>query len=326
VRRREFITLLAGLAGWPLAARAQQPAVPVIGFLSGRSSAESQYLVMAFSKGLRETGFVEGRDVAIEFRWVDGQYDRLPAQAADLAGRPVSLIVAVGAVPAIRAAKRATATIPIVFVTGDDPVRLGLVASLNKPGGNVTGVSPLANQLEAKRLGMLHELVARNAVIAFLVNPNSPSAEIESKQAEAAAAALSRQLDVVKAATAGEIDAAFSIVAERGDGALLIGGDPFFASRRDQLVALAARHKIPTLFWSPDQPAAGGLMSYGASILEAYRQVGLYAGRILRGEKPGELPVVQPTKFELVINLKTAKALGLNVPDRLLALADEVIE
>jgi putative tryptophan/tyrosine transport system substrate-binding protein len=328
MRRREFITLLGGAAAaWPFAAGAEQPAMPVIGFLSGRSSAESQYLVAAFSKGLRETGFVEGRDFAIEFRWADGQYDRLPAQAADLAGRPVSLIVAVGALPAIRAAKRATATIPIVFVTGDDPVRLGLVASLNKPGGDVTGVSPLTNQLEAKRLAILHELIARNAVIAFLVNPNSPSAEIESKQAEAAAAALSRKLDVVKAATAGEIDAAFSIVAERGHGALLIGGDPFFASRRDQLVALAARHALPTSFSTRDYAEAGGLMSYGASIPEAYRQAGgLYAARILRGEKPGELPVMQATKLELVINLKAARALGLDIPPTLLALADEVIE
>ena len=326
MKRREFIALAGGAAlASPLVARAQQPAAPIIGFLSGRSSDESRYVVTAFGNGLRETGLVEWQNVAIAFQWADGQYDRLPGQVADLIRLRVALIAAVGAVPAIRAAMAATAAIPIVFVTGDDPVRLGLVASLNRPGGNVTGVSPLT-QLEAKRIAILHELVPRGAAIAVLVNRNSPSAESQSKQAEAAARTVGRQLHVMSVASASDIDGAFANIAQRKDGALLVTGDPFLASRRDHLVALAAQYKIPALFFTRELAAAGGLMSYGASIEDAYRQAGTYAGRILKGENPGDLPVMQAAKFDFVINLKTAKMLGFEIPDRVLALADEVIE
>jgi putative tryptophan/tyrosine transport system substrate-binding protein len=326
MRRREFIAFLGGAAAWPLGTGAQQPAIPVIGFLSGRSSNESRYLVAAFENGLREVGFVGGRDVAIEFHWADGQYDRLPGQAADLVRRQVAVIVALGGTPAILAAKAATSTIPLVFVSGDDPIRLGLVASLNRPGGNVTGASPLNPQLGAKRLDILHELVPKTVAIGLLVNPKALMADMQLEAAEAAARALGRQLHVLMAADADEIDGAFASLAQRGDGALMLSGDPFFNSRRDQLVALAARHKIPALYHTREIAVAGGLMSYGASVEDSYRQAGVYAGRILKGEKPGDLPVLQPTKFELVINLKTAKALGLEIPPMLLFRADEVIE
>jgi putative ABC transport system substrate-binding protein len=327
MKRRQFITLLGGAAAaWPLVARAQQAAMPVIGFLSGRSSDESRSLVAAFRNGLREVGFVEGQNVSIEFKWVGGQYDRLPSEAADLVHRPVALIAAVGAVPAIQAAKRASSTIPIVFVTGDDPVRLGLVASLNRPGANVTGVSPLNQQLEAKRLAILHEFVPKTVAIAMLVNPNNPRADFQVKEIDAAASTLGRQYHVLKASTASEIDDAFSILVQRKAGALLLGGDPFLSSQRDQLVALAARHRIPTLYHDLAFAEPGGLMIYGTSIPDSYRQAGVYAGRILKGEKPGDLPVMQATKIVLVINLKTAKALNLELPPTLLALADEVIE
>jgi putative tryptophan/tyrosine transport system substrate-binding protein len=325
MRRRSFIGILGGAAVWPLAARAQQ-AMPVVGFLSGRSSAESQSLVAAFDKGLREAGFIEGQNAALQFQWADGQYDRLPAQATDLVRRQVALIVAVGAVPAIRAPKAATSTIPIVFVTGDDPVRLGLVASLNRPGANITGISPLNQQLEAKRLAILHELVPRTAAIAMLVNPNNPRTDTQLKEIEAAASALGRQYHLLKASTADAIDVAFATLAQRNEGALLIIGDPFFSSRRDQLVALAARHKIPTLYHDLAFAVPGGLIIYGSSIPDSYRHAGNYTGRILRGEKPADLPVMQATKIDFVINLKTAKALGLEIPPTLLALADEVIE
>jgi putative ABC transport system substrate-binding protein len=325
MRRRSFIGILGGAAVWPLAARAQQ-AMPVVGFLSGRSSAESQSLVAAFDKGLREAGFIEGQNAALQFQWADGQYDRLPAQATDLVRRQVALIVAVGAVPAIRAAKAATSTIPIVFVTGDDPVRLGLVASLNRPGANITGISPLNQQLEAKRLAILHELVPRTAAIAMLVNPNNPRTDTQLKEIEAAASALGRQYHLLKASTADAIDVAFATLAQRNEGALLIIGDPFFSSRRNQLVALAARHKIPTLYHDLAFAEPGGLIIYGSSIPDSYRHAGNYTGRILRGEKPADLPVMQATKIDFVINLKTAKALGLEIPPTLLALADEVIE
>jgi putative ABC transport system substrate-binding protein len=327
MRRREFIMLLGGAAvAWPLTARAQQTALPVIGFLSGRSSGESGYLVAAFNDGLHEAAFVVGQDVAIEFQWADGQYDRLPGQAADLVRRQVSVIVAVGAVQAIRAAKAVTSTIPIVFVTGDDPVMLGLVASLNRPGGNLTGASPVNQVLETKRFEMLHELAPKGTAIAVLVNSNSPSAEIQTKDAEAAARTLGRQLNVLRVATAADIDGAFVILVQSGAGALMISGDPFLNSRREQIVALASRHKIPDFYSAREAAAVGGLMSYGPSFADSYHQAGIYAGRILKGENPGDLPVVQPTKFHLVINLKTAKALGLEIPARLLALADEVIE
>jgi putative tryptophan/tyrosine transport system substrate-binding protein len=328
MNRRDLITLIGGAAAvWPLAARAQeQRTTPVIGFLSGRSSEESRYLVTAFGNGLREVGFAEGHNVVISFQWADGQYGRLPAQAAEFVRLPVSVIVAVGAVPAIQAAKDATLTIPIVFVTGDDPVRLGLVASMNRPGGNITGIVALNQQLGQKRLAILHELVPTRAAISMLVNPTNPSSDIQLNEAQAAAKSLGRQFQVPKAANANELAEAFSTVAEQGGSALLVGGDPFFSSRRDQLVELAARHKVPTLYHDRDFSVAGGLMSYGASIPDSYRQAGAYAGRILKGEKVGDLPAMQATKIAFVINLKTIKVLGLEIPDRLLALADEVIE
>jgi putative ABC transport system substrate-binding protein len=275
---------------------------------------------------LREVGFVEGQNVAIEFRWAEGQYDKLPAQAADLVQRRVNVIVAVGAVLAIRAARTATSSIPIVFVTGDDPVRLKLVTSLSRPEGNVTGVTPLAQQIESKRLSILDQLLPKSAKIAVLLNPNSPGAGVRSNEIEAAARTLGRQVDLLSAGSAGEIDAAFAVLAAHGDGGLMIGGDPFFNSQRDQLVTLAARRKMPTLYFAREFIEAGGLLSYGASIAVSYRQAGVYVGRILKGEKPADLPVQQPTKFELIINLATAKALGVTVPPLLLAQADEVIE
>jgi putative ABC transport system substrate-binding protein len=330
IKRREFIALIGGAAASPmlapLAARAQQPAMPVIGFLSGRSSTESQYLVAAFDKGLREQGFVEGQNVAIAFQWADGQYERLPGQAADLVRLRVVLIVAVGAVQAIRAAMAATSTIPIVFVTGDDPVRLKLVASLNRPGGNVTGASPVNQILEPKRLALLHEVAPKGTAIAMLVNPNSPSAETQSQDARAAARLLGRELQVFGAGAASEIDAAFAKLVQTGAGALMVSGDPFFSSRREQIIALATRHKVPALSYLREFAVGGGLMSYGPSFEESYHQTGVYAGRILKGEKPGDLPVMQPTKFDLVLNLKTARLLDLEIPATLLALADEVIE
>jgi putative ABC transport system substrate-binding protein len=330
MRRREFITLIVGAAAAPvlspLAARAQQPAMPVIGFLSGRSANEAQYLVAAFNKGLAEAGIVVDRDASIEFRWADGQYDRLPAQAVELVDRHVTLIVATGAVQSILAAKAATSAIPIVFVTGDDPVRLGLVASLNRPGGNITGVSPLAQEMEGKRLEILHQLLPKTAAVAMLANRSNPSAALQLKDAADAARTLGRQLDVLDVANTADIDSAFAILTQHGDGAVTVIADPFMNSHREQLVALAARHKLPSLFYSREYAVAGALMSYGAGIAESYHQAGVYAGRILKGEKPSDLPVLQPTKFEFVINLKTAKTLGLAIPPTLLALADEVIE
>ncbi len=325
MNRRGFITLIGGAVAWPIAARTQQPAMPVIGFLNSGSSAGYAPMVAAFRQGLNETGYVEGQNVAIEFRWAEGQYDRLTALAADLVRRQVPVIAATST-PAAQTAKAATSTIPIVFTTGADPVELGLVASLNRPGGNVTGVSFLVNELTAKQFEVLHKMVPKAALLGFLVNPDVAFAGSQTKDAQDAARALGCQLLVLTARTESEIDAAFAILVQHQAGGLVTISDPFLNSRRDQLVALAARHSLPALYPVLDYVVAGGLMSYGTSITDAYRQVGVYTGRILKGDKPADLPVLRPTKLELAINLKTAKALGLNVPLTLQASADEVIE
>jgi putative ABC transport system substrate-binding protein len=325
MRRREFIALLGGgVVGWPLVARAQQAATPTIGFLSSRSPDESAGVVAAFRQGLRETEFVEGQNLAIDYRWADGKYDRLPEMAKYLVGREVSVIFAAG--PAAQLAKAATTTIPIVFLAGEDPVEFGLVASLNRPGGNITGVSTFNAVLGSKRVELLHELVPNAAMMALLVNPNFPSAGFETRETQAAARAVGCKLIVVNASTEHEIYAAFDELAEQRVGALIVTGDPFFVSRREKLVALAARNAVPTIYVQREFAVAGGLIGYGTSLTDAHRQAGIYAGRILKGAKPGDLPVMQPTKFDFVINLTTAKALGLDIPPKLLALANEVIE
>jgi putative ABC transport system substrate-binding protein len=315
------------MAAGLLPARAQQGTSPVIGWLGARSPAESASVVAAFHKGLNETGYVEGKNVAIEYRWAQLQYDRLPALAADLVARRVAVIAATGGGISPLAAKAATTTIPIVFVAGDlDPVESGLVASLNRPGGNITGVTLMLTVLGAKRLQMLRELLPTAAVIGVLVNPSNPGSESETKDLQQAAQALGIRLEVLRASADRDLDAAFARLVERRAAALLIGNDSFFISRRDQLVALAARHALPTMYFVREFAAVGGLMSYGTSNADAYHLVGAYVGRILKGASPAELPVQNPTKFQLVINLKTARALGLDVPPKLLALADEVIE
>jgi putative ABC transport system substrate-binding protein len=300
--------------------------MPVIGYLSGRFPDEAHYLVTAFEDGLREGGFNVGQNVAVEFRWAEGQYDNLAALAADLVSHRVTLIMASGAVQAIAAAKAATSVVPIIFVTGDDPIRLGLVTSLNRPGGNVTGVSAMTQAMETKRLEILNQLAAKSAPIAILAGKNNPSAELQLKEVDAAARAFGRKLDVLYVANAADIDAAFSTLIQHGDGALGVIADPFMNSHRDQLIALTTRYKLASLFYSREQVAAGGLMSYGANFADSFHQAGIYAGRILKGEKPGDLPVLQPTKFEFIINLKTAKTTGIVIPPMLLAIADEVIE
>jgi putative ABC transport system substrate-binding protein len=325
MRRREFITLLGGAAASPLAARAQQPAMPVIGFVGSRSLEDSVALVAAFRMGLGETGFSEGRNVTIEFHWAEGHYDRLPALAADLVRRQVTVIVTVGD-PSVLAAKAATASIPIVFVAGVDPLRYGLVASINRPGGNVTGVSVLSEVLEPKRLELLRELVPTAAAVAMLVNPRNRRTEFDTKNVQAAAGSMGLQFIVLNASTESEIAAAFANLVQQGAGALIVGADPFLISQSEQLAALAAHHAIPAVHAYREFAAAGGLMSYGPSLADAYRQAGIYTGKILMGAKPADLPVEQSTRVELVINLKTAKALGLTLPLPLLGRADEVIE
>jgi putative ABC transport system substrate-binding protein len=327
IGRRELLAALGGAAvAWPLAARAQQPAVPVIGFISSRGPGDSAGVVAAFHRGLNETAFVEGRNVAIEYRWAEGQYHRLPALAADLVRRRVNIIVSAGGDPAAQAAKAATATTPIVFVTGSDPVKVGLVTSLNRPEGNITGVHVFLLGLGAKRLGLLHDVVPQADLIAVLVNPNLMDAETQLRDVQEAARSLGLQVHVLRAGTEGEIDNAFATLAQERTQAVLVGADPFFTSRRDQIVALAARYAVPAIYELREYAAVGGLMSYGTSLTDGYRQVGVYAGKILKGAKPADLPVLQPTKLELVINLKTAKMLGLAIPPGVLAIADEVIE
>ena len=325
--RRRFITLLGGAtAAWPLPARAQQTAVPVIGLLNPRSIDDAAYLVAAFRRGLNEAGYVEGQNVAIEYRWADGHYDRLPAMAADLVRRQVAVIAAIGD-PSAYVAKAATETIPIVFLSGGDLVRRGIVVSLNRPGGNMTGVSVIAGVLVAKRMQLLREVVPTTAVFAMLVNPNNSNAETDTKDVREAAQTLGLQLRILNASNDRDLDAVFATLVQLRPSALIVGSDPFLNSRSEQqLIALAARHAVPTIYNYRESVTAGGLMSYGTSLVEGWRLASVYASKILRGAKPADLPIQNAVKVELVINMKTAKALGLQIPDKLLALADEVIE
>jgi len=324
MNRREFIALLGGAAAWPLVAEAQQSPMPVIGFMSARAPEDSAHLLAAFRRGLAEGGYVEGQNVSVEFRWARGQYDLLPAMAADLVSRRVSVLVAVGGDPSPRAAKRATSTIPIVFGVGGDPISEGLVESFNRPGGNATGDTLYTNIMEPKRLGLLRELVPGVPLIGVLLNPSL--APYQLPQIEEAARSIDQRILVAKASTDEELMAAFTALTVERVGALLVAADPYFDTRRDQIVGFAERQRLPAIYHFREYAVAGGLLSYGVSVTDGYRQRGVYTARILRGAKPADLPVLQPTKFETVINLKTAKALGIKISDNLLSLADEVIE
>jgi putative ABC transport system substrate-binding protein len=327
MRRREFITLVgSAAAAWPLAARAQQPPMPVIGYLSARAPEDTVNLLAAYRSGLAQNGFVEGQNVAIEYRWGRGQYDRLPAMAAELVGRPVSLLTTTGGEPAVFAAAAATATIPIIFTIGGDPVKEGLVASFNRPGGNATGITLLTNLLEPKRFGLLRELVPPSSTIAVLENPKFSAAAPMLSDVRAAAAATDMKIEVLEASTDGELDAAFEAISRRHFAALATVADPFFDTRSEKITALAARCAVPAMYHAREYVVAGGLISYGTDFSEAYRQTGIYAGLVLKGTKPADLPIMQASKFQMAINLKTAKALGIKISDNLLSLADEIIE
>jgi putative ABC transport system substrate-binding protein len=326
MRRREFITLLGAAAAWPLAARAQQPVVPVVGVLGGHTGAEWRSFVAAFNEGLKEVGYVDGQNVSTEYRWAEGDYARLPALAADLVRHRVAVIAAIGGVNSALAAKAATSEIPIVFLTGRDPVELGFVDSLNRPGANLTGVSLLNDALVAKRLELLRELVPNATTVAFLINPNNRNHQSHVRTLDAAARGGGQQLIVLSAASDHDLEPAFSTLARQRAGGLVVAPDPFLDSQRERLVKLAIRHSVPTIFQWREFVQAGGLISYGTSLADAHRQVGIYAGKVLRGARPADLPVVQPTKIELFVNLQTAKTLGLTVPTSILLRADEVIE
>jgi putative tryptophan/tyrosine transport system substrate-binding protein len=327
MRRRKFISMLGGaVVGGPIAAMGQQPSTPVIGFMSGRAPEDSEHLVAAFRQGLSEAGFIEGQNVAIEFRWARGRYDLLPALASELLSSKVALLAAVGGDPSAQAAKQAAASVPIVFGIGGDPVASGLVESLGRPGGNLTGYTLITAEMEPKRLGLLSELLPGVTLFGALINPNFGPAAVQAKELEAAAQTIGKRLFVSKASNDAELSTAFSTLIEQRVGALLVAADPYFDTQRDHLVAFATRNRLPTMYHFREFAVAGGLISYGPSSTDLYRQAGIYAGRILKGAKPADMPIVQPTKFEFVINLKAAKVLGLDIPPMLLARADEVIE
>jgi putative tryptophan/tyrosine transport system substrate-binding protein len=327
VKRREFIALLgSAVAARPIAARAQQPAMPVVGFLGAPSAAPYARYVAAVHQGLKEVGYIEHQNVAMEYRWADGQYDRLPVLAADLVSRRVGVIVPVGGAPAVLAAKAATSSIPIVFNLGADPIQLGLVASLNRPGGNITGVAMMTLEIETKRLELLHELAPPSAPIAILINPSNAQAQGQEREIQRAASVIGRRVLVLSAGNEDEIEKAFALLMRERAGALLVATDTFFTTQAVFFVVLTARYSIPTVYPYRSYVDAGGLMSYGSSLLDAYRLTGVYSGRVLKGEKPADLPIVQATKFELILNLKTARAVGISIPPTLLARADEVIE
>ena len=326
MRRREFIAYIGGAAAWPLAARAQQPGMPVVGFLNPGLPEPSSFLVVAFREGLEKEGYVEGQNVTVEYRWASGHYNELQTLASDLVRRHAVAIAATGGSISAQAAKAATANIPIVFNVGEDPIKLGLVASFNRPGGNITGVNTLSPALESKRLGLLRELVPQAAIVAVLLNPSNPDADLQRRDIQAAATAIGQDLRTFDVGNESDIETAFAALVRQRADALLVGSDVFLTNRREQIVALAARYAVPTIYSFRSFAESGGLMSYSTNLVEVYRQVGFYVGRILKGEKPANLPIVQPTKFELVINLKTAKAMNVKISDNLLSLADEVIE